>query len=241
MKSLVKAEMKKLTSVRSMWGLLLLAPALAVFAVVAPGENVVAGLAKPLRDQQYVVILGLVIRLLAFVLGVRIITDEFRYRTIGQSLLGQPRRHRVVFAKLGIGLVAALAMAALAEIAMLVTAAAVGRANGVHLALGASDVLTLGGLAAGTAAWTVIGLAVGAIARSQSLALVVGLVWLMGVEDLLAARLGPLGERLPGAEALNLLGSVSGGASLTSLAVLAGYGAAASLWAVASMQRRDMA
>ena len=48
-------------------------------------------------------------RLLALVLGVLIITGEYRHKTVTPTFLAEPRRGRVVAAKLGVGFGAGLA------------------------------------------------------------------------------------------------------------------------------------
>ena len=59
-------------------------------------------------------------RLLALVLGVLIITGEYRHKTVTPTFLAEPRRGRVVTAKLGIGFGAGIVMGALTMLAGLV-------------------------------------------------------------------------------------------------------------------------
>jgi hypothetical protein len=50
--------------------------AISVAAYVAPGENVISDLAKPLNEQQSVFLVGFLMRVLFLVLGIRMITEE---------------------------------------------------------------------------------------------------------------------------------------------------------------------
>lgn len=105
-------------------------------------------------------------------IGTIAITSEFRHRTIGTTFLVVPRRGRVlgaklvIYALLGIGYgVISAASSALA----LVGSAAL---RGVPLGIEATELATiLTQLAAAGAAYVVIGVAIGALARNQILAI----------------------------------------------------------------------
>ena len=207
MKGLIRAETKKLLSIRSTYMLLIATVALAVITVLDPDSSA-ATFSKPFNEQTFVLFTSLLVRLLVLVLGVRAITDEFRHGTIAPTLLVTPRRNQMYAAKaLVVATVGAL-FAIMAWGAMVGTASAVAASEGATLSLGAEAWRSLGGTALGGAAWGLIGLGLGSILRSQLVATVGGLVWLMGLEDAVRGWLGDAGAYLPGQAGLSLaLGS----------------------------------
>jgi ABC-2 type transport system permease protein len=131
--------------------------------------------------------------LLAIILGITIVTTEFRHGTITPTLLAEPHRERVVGAKALVGGLVALlfAVLALAVIALvgLLWLSSVGAE--IHLGDGdlgvrAAQVLMLGAL------WALMGVAIGAAVQSQVAALVGTLVWMFLVEALLLCVFGLL-------------------------------------------------
>ena len=99
MKDLIRAEGLKLRTTRGAFLLLLGAVAISIFAVVAPGGNALREFAQPLHEQQTVLIISMLMRILLLVLGIRAVTEEFRHGTITPTLLAGPRRQKLVLAK----------------------------------------------------------------------------------------------------------------------------------------------
>jgi ABC-2 type transport system permease protein len=131
--------------------------------------------------------------LLAIILGITMVTTEFRHGTITPTLLAAPHRERVIAGKAaGVALVAVLfALLALVVVAGvgLTWLSIVG--DDVHLGdaeIGkrAGQVILL------TVLWGLIGLAVGAVVHSQVAALVGTLVWIFLGETLLLGLFGVL-------------------------------------------------
>jgi ABC-type transport system involved in multi-copper enzyme maturation permease subunit len=131
--------------------------------------------------------------LLSIILGITIVTTEFRHGTITPTFLVEPQRERVVAAKAA----AVSLVAALFALLALVVAAAVALTwlsiIGADLHLGdaeigkrAAQAVLLGIL------WGLLGLAIGALVHSQVAALVGTLIWIFLGETLLLGFFGLL-------------------------------------------------
>jgi ABC-2 type transport system permease protein len=149
-------------------------------------------------------------RVLGFVLlliGVLAAAGEHRHHTIVPTLLAEPRRRRVVAAKVaavaGLGAVAALAVAALVA-AVSAPMLAAHDAPAQHLAAVPAGVLALVATSAG---YGVTGVALGLLLRNQTWALVSALVWQFIVEGILPVVLNAphLPTYLPGGAVTSLV------------------------------------
>ena len=221
-KGLVRSEIRKLVSIRSTYLLLIATVALAIVTVLDPDDSA-ATFAKPFDEQTFVFFTSLLVRILVLVLGVRAITDEFRHGTIVPTLLVCPRRNQMYAAKALVVATAGALFAVTAWGAMVGAASAVAASEGASLSLGAEAWRSLGGTALGGAAWGLIGLGLGSILRSQLVATVGGLVWLMGLEDAVRSWLGDAGIYLPGQAGLSLALGSTPRAVLVGAATLAAY------------------
>jgi ABC-2 type transport system permease protein len=237
---LIRAEMLKLRTTRGAFLLLLGAIAINVFTVVAPGENSLRELAEPLHEQQAVLIISMLMRVLLLVLGIRAVTEEFRHGTITPTLLAAPRRHKLVVAK-------AIAVAVAGAVIALVTVATsfasmnlLASMNDLAVApLGDSWRTLVGALTVGLF-WPVVGLGVGLLIRSQVAAIVGGVVWLMGLEQMIGERLGDLGDFLPGEAGLaGALAPSSRALWIGSLALLV-WGLVTSVGGALMLKRMDI-
>lgn len=233
---MVRAEIKKLSSTRSTYLLLIATVALAIVTVLDPGDGA-ATFTKPFNEQTFVFFTSLLVRVLVLVLGVRAITDEFRHGTIVPTLLVTPRRNRMYAAKALVVATAGALFAVTAWAAMVGATIVVAGSEGTSLTLGAEAWRSLGGTALGGAAWALIGLGLGAILRNQLIATVGGLVWLMGLEDAVRGWLGDAGTYLPGQAGLSLaLGSTPRG-MLIGAATMAAYVAVTTVGARLALKR----
>jgi ABC-2 type transport system permease protein len=149
-------------------------------------------------------------RVLGFVLlliGVLASAGEHRHHTVVPTLLAEPRRNRVVAAKVaavaGLGAVAALSVAALVA-AVSVPMLATHDAPAQHLAGVPAGVLAMVMTSAGYGA---IGVALGLLLRNQTAALVTALVWQFVVEGILPVVLNAphLPTYLPGGAVSSLV------------------------------------
>ncbi len=186
MTRLVRAEFLKVRTTQ-VWFWLLLAT-LAVSALL-----VVAALASTdgVRDQQDVADMfassstaGVVV----FTLGVLGVTTEFRYQTITATLLQTPSRWAVVIAKM-ITYAVLGALYALASIAVqLAVAVPWLAAKNVEVNYGDSDIAhTIVGVFTVVTLFGIIGLGFGALLRNQIVAVVVGILFLLIIENIILA------------------------------------------------------
>lgn len=235
----IRSEFLKLLTIRATLGVLLGAVVIAVLAYAAPGENIAAEIGRPLYRQQSTLLVAFLMRVLFLVLGIRVITEEWRYGTITPSLLVVPSRARLVAAKVVAVAAAGAAIAVLALGAMLAAAATVAAVQDASFAPGMRDVPVLVGIVASGALWSVIGLGFGAIVKSQLVATVTGLVWLMGAEESFRERLGDLAPYLPGQAGVALVMSPGAAITIRAIETLVVYALIATLGGILLMNRRD--
>ena len=118
MTRLLAAEVRKLWTIWStfvLFGILVIVDLAFGFAIAfAPGgrRGGTAGIVPHGSSQWFTNVFSVLdnSRLLALVLGVLIITGEYRHKTVTPTFLAEPRRGRVVTAKLGIGFGGGLAL-----------------------------------------------------------------------------------------------------------------------------------
>ncbi len=239
MRALLRAEIRKLRTTRTAYALLAAMVAMAAIGVTATifqseRADVVVALLQ---------FLPLLVGLLVYVLGVRAVTDEFRYGTITPTLLVSAVRWKVVAAKIvvfaGVGLVFGL----IAQGVMVGVAVSLIKARGLDVSLSTADLLgILGGMALASALWAVIGVGVGALVRHQVAAILGGVLWILIGDDVVSGALKGAGKFFPGqaANALahlpraDLLGAWAGGLVFALYAVLlVSFGSMA-------MSRRDV-
>ncbi len=202
MTALVRAELLKLRTVRLPVTLLLVTLALVTLSVCV--TVLTAGReGAPLRadDPQlfrFALAGASAGQVIVLVLGILVLTQEFRFGTATPSFLVTPRRERVLVAKLlavtavgaGFAVVAALYDVALAVLLL--------RLRGLEISLEGPLLQTLTGAVLVTALYGPIGIAVGALVRNQVAAVVGALAYLFVVEQLLVALLPGVGRWLPG-------------------------------------------
>ena len=244
---LVRAELLKLLTIRrSLIGYLLAVVAicgLGAAASVADASSEERGTAAFAEDLVGVSGFAAIVALL---LGLVIVTSEWRHGTITPTMLATPRRERSVLAKLGAAMVIGAAVAALAIVTALVVALAWFAILGETLELGSEFWARAGRVLLAMVLWSALGAAVGAVVHAQVGAIVGAFLWILVAEPLVGAVLGRLeletvADHLPSA-ALNALAfdtdsgvSVGAalGAALVYLAVATGLG-------ILRTQRRDV-
>jgi ABC-2 type transport system permease protein len=250
MRSLVSAELLKLRHTRSAWIPLGAALAIAIVAVLANtsmtghGGAHLSPAALPglLRASGGQLIDGAV--LLAWIV---LAAGEFRHRTSVTTFLGQPRRLRVVSAKLAAAALTGAAVGLLAEALSAATSAAVLSAH--HVPLDWSQPGVLGAVVAVpllAALYGVLGAGLGLLLRNTAAALGLALMWAFVIEGILPMLIRAPGivRWLPEAAANAVLHGASATATSVSagaaLAALAGYAVVLAASGAIATTRREI-
>jgi len=240
MTGLLRAEARKLRTIWStyvLYGLVVILDCAFGFGVaLAPGgrRGGTAGIVPHGSTQWFTNVLSVLdnSRLLALVLGVLIITGEYRHKTVTPTFLAEPRRGHVVAAKLAIGFAGGVALGVLTMLTGLVTGLVL-VATKVHSCLTSAGVKqgmsqavcraqsgvyyvatthTLwhdwsriaAGVILGTGLFALYGIGLGALLKNQIVAIVVGLIFTLVVESIIGAIWPTIGEYLPGQAATAL-------------------------------------
>jgi ABC-2 type transport system permease protein len=248
MTGLVSAELFKLRTTRTFYGIVAGAVGLVLLIVIVASATATWSQGDtPLRD--LVGISGFA-QVFALVLGILALTSEFRHGTITPSLLVVPDRVRLTVAKLGASLASGLALGLAATGLAAAIGAAILGARGIDTGQTGSQVtkMVVGGTIA-TALYSALGVGVGALVRNQVGAIVGALVYLFVLENLLQiveALRDPLAKFGFGGVGQGLTGSAEVGADHPPLGqvsaglVLAGYCAILMIVGIAMMKRRDV-
>lgn len=151
---------------------------------------------------------GGIATIFTLILGILIVTWDYRHGTITQTFLAAPRRERVVAAKLATAVMLSLVLVDLA-LAVGLVVAKVWLGDRFHFTdeewTQASRVVVSAVL------WAILGLGLGAALQTQVGALISALIWFLVVEQILAglgSRIWDIGYYLPG-QALTQFGSVA--------------------------------
>ena len=247
---LLSSELLKLRTIRTPYVLLFLS--MAISAIAAAG---LVGSGSLGEDTEPALSLGQGASfgtLFVAVLGILIVTNEYRHGTIMTTFLAEPRRVRVLLAKLGAAGLAGLAFA----VAVLVVAVAVAlpwlAARDESLPLDGEALEAVGRALLVFGLTAVIGAAVGAIVQSQVGAIVGYFIWIFVVESLITVLSGlvftdvgepdPISKYLPGSALSGIVGGegnefVLRGGTAALLAI--GYALGLSALAAVAITRRD--
>jgi ABC-2 type transport system permease protein len=182
---------------------------------------------------------------LFIVLGIIGTTQEYRHRTATPTFLASPHRGRVVIAKLLAYAVAAIPMAVIVIAVDVLVVSVYAGARGAAPSLSGDNLRVLGGAWAALVIYTVIGVGVGALLRSQVGAIVGALVYQFVVEGIISSIPATQGayKWLPGG-ALEAMTATFSGTDLLSpwqgALVLLGYGILAAVLGTLLAVRRDV-
>jgi ABC-2 type transport system permease protein len=189
---LFAAEVLKLRTLRSTWGFALVA---LLFAGLVTAGNIGGTQAGERLDPHFQFRIALdgafPASVLALLLGITLVTNEFRHGTIARTLLATPRRGRFVAVKLLTGAVVGGGLMVGMLVVIAVTAVIWLGALGVPLALGEAADGAWRALAAAVVAG-ILGAAIGGAVHSQVGALVGALVWMFVLEPICWVVLGLL-------------------------------------------------
>jgi ABC-2 type transport system permease protein len=210
MARIITSEWRKLRSTPTMWWLLagavLLCAAGAVGGLmVAASGNRPLSTGEGLRAALHAVGAGAI---LAEVAGIISMAGEFRFGQADQTFLSEPRRGRVLAAKVVVFTAAGLVFGVVSAAATLGASWAWLTAKGAGLPFGQPVIWSsLGGGIASAALSALFGVAAGAVLRNQVVAIVTVLAVQAGVESAVFQASRPVGRWLPGraSEALRQL------------------------------------
>jgi ABC-2 type transport system permease protein len=248
-----RAELRKLWTVRTTWVLTLMGWGLVTLSTSTGLFSTLTGARFAGTDEQIADAIGQIgaSAMIVLIVALLAVTTEFRHRTIGRTLQLTPSRSAMLAAKMGASVAYALAyfLTSLAIVGALLLLA--GQVNAAALEPGAATQAALWQSPVGLVLNAVLGLAVGALVRSQVVAITATLVWLFLVENLVAALQPAIARWLP-FQALNSLfvsqevaaGAREGGMALlqpaTALAVFLAYVTVAATAAVVLLRTRDV-
>lgn len=252
MRPLVHAEMLKLRTTRTTGWLLLATLAtealMVAFSIPKRGaQNAPVPLDDPALLAATVGTGLLISQVLVTVFGVMAFTQEFRYGTITSTYLVEPRRPRILLAKLVTATLASAVVVVATLILVVPPSIILIRSRDGRATLDAEFWQIVGVGFVVLAASAAIGVAVGAVVRHQIPAVVGVLVYMTAVEHTVIPALPALGRWMPGGTTLSVmqLGPANGldgdllPAAVGGL-VLAVYTAAAVALALRVTPRRDV-
>jgi len=201
MTALVRSELLKVRTTRGWWAYLIVLVGLVGIGTAAEVGSRSVDERSGLDFQFALVDLVGIASLLAIILGITIVTSEFRHGTITPTLLATPGRGRVLAGKAIAGVLLAAFFAVLAFAVIAVVASIWVSIDGGDLQLADSDVAERAGKTLlGVILWLLLGAAIGSVVHNQVSALVGTLLWLFLVETLLVglfSLLDGLAEYLP--------------------------------------------
>ncbi|MGI9112335.1 MAG: hypothetical protein ACR2GT_09100 [Gaiellaceae bacterium] len=193
MTALVRSELLKVRTIRSWWAHLIVIVVFTGLAVAAQIGAADDGDRGTVDFQSDLVETAGIALLLAIIVGITIVTTEFRFGTVTPTFLVAPERELVIAAK---AIAAVVLATGLALLSLLVVAAV---ALPWLASVGAETHLLEAGIARGAARqilsvvlWALMGVAIGAAVQSQVAALVGTLVWIFLGETLLIGLVGLL-------------------------------------------------
>jgi ABC-2 type transport system permease protein len=241
-----RAEVFKLRTTRSTYGMALGVVGLVTFAAVLHALTLPVDRIGT-ASAQLTIVFGWGERfgaLFAALLGAMSVTGEFRHGTIRPTFLVSPRRTPVILAKVLAATAAGLLLGVIGGLSAAGVSALALSGRGVAVALTSADVVQLGlGTAVAAALWAAIGVGLGALVRSQVPTLVAITAWLLLLETLVVENLPDVGRFAPGATAQALSGQspdelLAPGWAGAMLVVYAAVAVAVGCWATL---RRDVA
>jgi hypothetical protein len=250
---LLAAEFLKLRTTRTPW--MLFGLAVLISGLIAAGFAGFGGLDAENEDTPGLALAQAAsfFSILATVAGILLVTNEYRHGTVMTTFLAEPRRERVLGAKLVVALLTGAVFGLAAMAVSTLVAAPWLAARGEPSLLGGELLEGSGRVVLAYALSAALGAAVGAILQNQVGAIITVFVWFLVVESIIGVLSGlvfadelgepdPITPYLPG----SALGGIVGGegnefllrggwAALLALAYVAGL----SLLGALSMTRRD--
>jgi ABC-2 type transport system permease protein len=244
---LLAAELLKVrTAPRTLIGVVLGLVALAVIGSASTAHGVHE---TPLGDENTmwdVLTVGTTAAIFTLILGILIVTWEYRHGTITQTFLVTPRRENVIGAKLAVSFAAGAVLGALSVVLVVTTAL-----YWISFDLTRGQWELIGRILLGCALWGVLGAGLGALLQSQVEAIVAAFVWFLVAEPLISIGFDRFADYLPGAalDRLTQRGPAEGTLELgqdfsfglwTAALLVAAYAVGFAVLGIASAVRRDV-
>lgn len=246
MKKLISAELLKLRTTRVFWlyvtTTLAFIPVSVALSMTTGADTAPLTSSEGLRGVMSAASAG---SLLVLLIGISMMAGEFRHNTATPTFLITPDRRRVVAAKLVAGSIVGIVVAVVASLVTLAVALPWLAARDVEVSLLSRDVgLPLLGALITTALAAVFGIGLGALLRSQVLAITVVVVWGSTADALLVGFVPEIGRWLPAGAASALSGTVTAEGGLLPFwgaALLAtGYGLVLAAVGTRLVERREI-
>jgi ABC-2 type transport system permease protein len=191
--TMLRTEWLKLRTTRTPW--LMLGVAQLLIVLGASGLLARGSTHEPDTVTGAVAHVGL-LSLVPLMLGIMAVAGEYRHRTITDTYLGEPRRGRVVGAKLTAYTMAGLVFGLVGTVTALATTAVWFAAKGATPDLGTAAVArTVVGGILWNAAFAAIGVGLGALVRNLVGAIAGALAWLALIEGLVGRLIGASAAR----------------------------------------------
>ncbi|MGZ8783654.1 MAG: ABC transporter permease [Gaiellaceae bacterium] len=189
--ALIRAELMKVRTTRGWWAFLAVIVLLTGIAVAGQigsageGERSTLDFQVSLADSVGITVI------LAIILGIMMITTEFRHGTTTPTFLAEPRRERVIAAKVVATTVVAIGFAILSLLVTLAIALPWLSIIGATSHAGDGEVVAQVAQAFfAVVMWALMGIAIGTLVQSQVAALVGTLVWIFLGETLIWGLFG---------------------------------------------------
>lgn len=193
MSALVRSEWLKIRTTRGWWAYLIVIVLLTGIAVASDIGSSEDDNRSRLEFQVGLVDSAFFAALLAIILGITMVTAEFRHGTITPTLLAAPHRERVIAGKSIAATLVAVLFALLAFVVLAGVALIWLSAIDADLHLGDPEIAKRAAQMALLAVlWALLGLAIGAAVHSQVAALVGTLIWIFLGEGLSIGLFGLL-------------------------------------------------
>ncbi len=185
MNGLVKAEFRKLRSTQVWFWLLLASVAIAAISVIVPIASTSDD--AELQSHFYDILgAGNAGYIAVFVLGLLGVTTEFRYQTITPTILATPSRWALINAKLIAYAIIGVVYALICTVVGLAIALPWLSARHINISLG-SNIGSIVLAFASVALFALVGLGLGALLKNQIVAVSVGLLFLLLIDNLIVA------------------------------------------------------
>jgi ABC-2 type transport system permease protein len=249
MTGLIRAELLKLRTLRTFWWSLLATVAFVPVSIAVAVDRAGTTGYAPLDSTGGVRAVFSAASsggVMLVLVGILMMSGEFRFQTATGTFLVTPDRRRVLTAKLAASSLVGAVLGAACSLLALLIAVPLLQQRGVDVAShGWSVAAVLGGCIAGTAISGLVGVGLGALLRNQTLAIVVTLVWLFLVEGMLITFAPEVGRWLPGGAASALSGADTGKGDLLpawgAALLFTAYGCAFAAAGSRLVLRRDIA